>query len=185
MRAGELVLVDEICSGTDPNEGAALAMSILDHLNREGVWSIVTTHYSELKTFAFGRQGMENASVEFNPETLLPTYRLLMGVPGSSNAFHVSGRLGLSDDIIRQAGAFLNQEHAHMEDVLQGLESQRRRYEESSREMESLRFESEKLRNELAFQNGNSSSSATNYSARRGTRPTKSTGTAAGRPRPS
>ncbi len=152
VRAGELVLVDEICSGTDPNEGAALAMSILDHLNREGVWSIVTTHYSELKTFAFGRQGMENASVEFNPETLLPTYRLLMGVPGSSNAFHVSGRLGLSDDIIRQAGAFLNQEHAHMEDVLQGLESQRRRYEESSREMESLRFESEKLRNELAFQ---------------------------------
>ena len=151
VRPGDLVLVDEICSGTDPNEGAALAMAILDYLTGRGVWSIVTTHYSELKTFAFGRKGMENASVEFNPDTLMPTYRLLMGVPGSSNAFNISRRLGLPDAIIDKAGAFLNEEHAHMEDVIQGLENQRRQYEESNREMEQLRYESEKLRNELAF----------------------------------
>ncbi len=151
VRPGDLFLVDEICSGTDPNEGAALAMAILDYLTGRGVWSIVTTHYSELKTFAFGRKGMENASVEFNPDTLLPTYRLLMGVPGSSNAFSISRRLGLPDAIIDKAGAFLNEEHAHMEDVIQGLETQRRQYEESSRELEQLRFESETLRNELVF----------------------------------
>ena len=151
VRPGDLFLVDEICSGTDPNEGSALAMAILDYLTGRGVWSIVTTHYSELKTFAFGRKGMENASVEFNPDTLLPTYRLLMGVPGSSNAFSISRRLGLPDAIIDKAGAFLNEEHAHMEDVIQGLETQRRQYEESSRELEQLRFESETLRNELVF----------------------------------
>ena len=152
VRERDLVLVDEICAGTDPNEGAALAMSILDHLTKQGVFTMMTTHYSELKTFAFGREGMENASVEFNPDTLLPTYRLLMGVPGSSNAFNISRRLGLSEEIVHNAGDLLNEEHVHMEDVLQGLEGERRRFESRSREVEELRYESEKLRNQLAWQ---------------------------------
>ena len=105
-----------------------------------------------MKTFAYGREGMENASVEFNPDTLLPTYRLLMGVPGSSNAFSISRRLGLSEEIVHNAGDLLNEEHVHMEDVLQGLEGERRRFESRSREVEELRYESEKLRNQLAWQ---------------------------------
>ena len=152
VRAGDLVLIDEICAGTDPNEGAALAMSIIQYLHDMEVLSILTTHYSELKTFAFGREGMENASVEFNPETLLPTYRLLMGVPGSSNAFNISKKLGLPEDIISKAGEYLNSEHVHMEDVLQGLEGERRKYESSNREIDNLRYESEKLKNQLEYQ---------------------------------
>lgn len=152
VRPGDLVLVDEICAGTDPNEGAALAMSILDHLTRLGALTIMTTHYSELKTFAFGREGMENASVEFDQDTLLPTYRLLMGVPGSSNAFTISRKLGLSNEIIRSAGELLQQEHIHMEDVLRGLEGERKKYEAGAREVEALKQESEVLRNQLAWQ---------------------------------
>ena len=150
VQSGDLVLVDEICAGTDPNEGAALAMAILEHLYNNKVLTMVTTHYSELKTFAYGNEGMENASVEFDPVSLRPTYRLLMGVPGSSNAFNISRRLGLADEIVSQAGQLLNQEHVHMETVLQELEGQRRRYESGSKEIEELRFESEQLRNELA-----------------------------------
>lgn len=152
VRPGDLVLVDEICAGTDPNEGAALAMSILDHLTEQGVLTMMTTHYSELKTFAYGREKMENASVEFDQDTLLPTYRLLMGVPGSSNAFNISRKLGLPDSIIASAGNLLTQEHIHMEDVLQGLEGERRKYESGNREIEALQYESEKLRNQLAWQ---------------------------------
>lgn len=150
VQSGDLVLVDEICAGTDPNEGAALAMAILEYLYNNKVLTMVTTHYSELKTFAYGNEGMENASVEFDPVSLRPTYRLLMGVPGSSNAFNISRRLGLADEIVSQAGQLLNQEHVHMETVLQELEGQRRRYESGSKEIEELRFESEQLRNELA-----------------------------------
>ena len=150
VRPGDLVLVDEICAGTDPNEGAALAMAMLEHLHERGALVMVTTHYSELKTFAYGNSGMENASVEFDPVSLRPTYRLLMGVPGSSNAFNISRRLGLAESIVAQAGRLLDQEHAHMETVLQELDSERRRYESGSREIEELRLESEHLRNELA-----------------------------------
>ena len=132
VKAGDLVLIDEICAGTDPNEGAALAMAMLEHLHEQGVLTMVTTHYSELKTFAYGHEGMENASVEFDPVSLRPTYRLLMGVPGSSNAFNISRRLGLAEDIIKNAGELLNQEHVHMENVLQELDSERRRYESGS-----------------------------------------------------
>lgn len=151
VKAGDLVLVDEICAGTDPNEGAALAMSILEHLHKNNVLTMVTTHYSELKTFAYGHEGMENASVEFDPVSLRPTYRLLMGVPGSSNAFNISRRLGLAEEIVAQAGRLLNQEHVHLETVLQELEGERRKYESGSQEIERLRLESEHLRNELAF----------------------------------
>ena len=152
VKTGELVLIDELCAGTDPNEGAALAMSILEHLHKRGVLTIVTTHYSELKTFAYGRQGMENASVEFDPVSLRPTYRLLMGVPGSSNAFNISRRLGLDDDIIENAGSFLTQEHVHMEDVLKELEGERREYETQNREIRSLKAESERIKQELQHQ---------------------------------
>ena len=151
VKAGDLVLIDEICAGTDPNEGAALAMAMLEHLHEQGVLTMVTTHYSELKTFAYGHEGMENASVEFDPVSLRPTYRLLMGVPGSSNAFNISRRLGLAEDIIKNAGELLNQEHVHMENVLQELDSERRRYESGSKEIEDLRRESEQLRNALAY----------------------------------
>ncbi|MBQ9763737.1 MAG: endonuclease MutS2 [Phascolarctobacterium sp.] len=150
VKAGDLVLIDEICAGTDPNEGAALAMSMLEHLHKNEVLTMVTTHYSELKTFAYGHEGMENASVEFDPVSLRPTYRLLMGVPGSSNAFNISRRLGLAEDIVVQAGRLLNQEHVHMETVLQELEGERRKFESGSQEIERLRIESEHLRNELA-----------------------------------
>lgn len=151
VHSGDLVLVDEICAGTDPNEGAALAMSMLEHLHEQKVLTMVTTHYSELKTFAYGHEGMENASVEFDAVSLRPTYRLLMGVPGSSNAFNISRRLGLSANIIEKAGLLLDQEHVHMENVLQELDSERRRYESSSQEVENLRRESEQLRNALAY----------------------------------
>lgn len=149
VKSGDLVLIDEICAGTDPNEGAALAMSMLEHLHKNEVLTMVTTHYSELKTFAYGHEGMENASVEFDPVSLRPTYRLLMGVPGSSNAFNISRRLGLAEDIVVQAGRLLNQEHVHMETVLQELDSERRKFESGSQEIERLRIESEHLRNEL------------------------------------
>lgn len=152
VKAGDLVLIDEICAGTDPNEGAALAMSMLEHLHDNGVLTIVTTHYSELKTFAYSHEGMENASVEFDVESLRPTYRLLMGVPGSSNAFNISRRLGLAEDIIKNARELLNVEHVHMENVIQELDTERRRYESSSNEIEQLRRESEQLRNVLAYQ---------------------------------
>lgn len=149
VKQGDLILVDEICAGTDPNEGAALAMSILNYLTSKGVFTMMTTHYSELKTFAYGRSDMENASVEFDQETLMPTYRLLMGVPGSSNAFNISRRLGLKEKIVDGAKEFLDREHVHMEEVLKGLEGERKRYETSNKEIESLRYETEILRNQL------------------------------------
>lgn len=151
VQSGDLVLIDEICAGTDPNEGAALAMGILEHLHKNSVLTMVTTHYSELKTFAYSHEGMENASVEFDSVTLRPLYRLLMGVPGSSNAFSISNRLGLDRGIIEEARKLLNQEHLHMETMLQELEGERRRYESSSREIEDLRREYERMHNELAF----------------------------------
>jgi DNA mismatch repair protein MutS2 len=145
----DLVLVDEICVGTDPTEGAALAMSMIEYLYDRHVLTIVTTHYSELKTFAYEHEGMENASVEFNPETLRPTYRLLMGVPGSSNAFYISQRLGLPQEILDGAKTYISERHSNMETVLQNLEGERREYENRKDEIESLRIETESLRNQL------------------------------------
>ena len=152
VQQGDLVLVDEICVGTDPSEGAALAMSMLDYLYNKKVLTIVTTHYSELKSFAYEHDGMENASVEFDPTTLRPTYKLLMGVPGSSNAFYISKRLGLAPEILDQAQSLIGAEHANMENVLQNLEGERREYESRNKDIENLQLEAEHLRNELHYQ---------------------------------
>lgn len=153
VKSGELVLIDEICAGTDPNEGAVLAMSILDKLHRAGVNTIVTTHYSELKNFAYEHEGMENASVEFNPETLRPTYKLLMGIPGSSNAFYIANRLGLSNEIVENARNLLSKEQIHVEQVLQNLEGERREYEAQNKEIKELKLQSMYLKRSLEVQN--------------------------------
>jgi len=120
-------------------------------LNKK-VLTIVTTHYSELKSFAYEHDGMENASVEFDPTTLRPTYKLLMGVPGSSNAFYISKRLGLAPEILDQAQSLIGAEHANMENVLQNLEGERREYESRNKDIENLQLEAEHLRNELHYQ---------------------------------
>lgn len=131
----DLVLIDEIGSGTDPDEGAALAISILGYLLKVGARTIATTHYSELKTFAYSQSGIENASVEFDIQTLKPTYRLLIGIPGSSNAFAISKRLGLSEEIVEHAKEFIGKDHAEFENVLNALEEQKIAYDKLNREL--------------------------------------------------
>ena len=131
----DLLLLDEIGAGTDPEEGAALAMAILERLLEIGASTVATTHYSALKTFAYVRDGVENACVEFDVETLSPTYRLLLGVPGASNAFAISARLGLAKSILVRAEALLRDDHAQFEQVVGALEREKRRYEERNAEI--------------------------------------------------
>ncbi|MBQ3336474.1 MAG: endonuclease MutS2 [Selenomonadaceae bacterium] len=135
VTATDLVLLDEIGAGTDPDEGAALAMSILERLLQIGASTIATTHYSELKTFAYSTDGIENASVEFDSETLRPTYRLLIGIPGASNAFAISQRLGLPQSLILRAKQLITADHANFEKIISALESQRMTFEQRNAEI--------------------------------------------------
>lgn len=136
-----LVLFDELCAGTDPSEGAALAVALIEFCRKCGAKLAVTTHYAELKLYAMRTPGVVNASCEFNVETLQPTYRLLIGVPGKSNAFAISKKLGLSQMIIDEARGLVSRNDVNFEDVLSQLEQQRRQMEEAKLEAERLRME--------------------------------------------
>lgn len=141
-----LVLLDELGAGTDPIEGAALAMSILEELNDRHCICVSTTHYSEIKAFAMTHEGMENASMEFDIDRLCPTYRLYIGIPGKSNAFEISSRLGLPNRIIDKAKGFLKGEDVRFEDIISSAQSQHRIAEEERKMAEEARAELEKLR---------------------------------------
>ena len=144
-----LVLFDELCAGTDPTEGAALAISILHKLNQYGSIVMATTHYSELKVYALTSGGVENACCEFDVETLSPTYRLLIGIPGKSNAFAISAKLGLPDNIIDDARDRIGQKDAEFEDLLASLESNRQTIEKEQLEINQYKAEIENLKKKL------------------------------------
>lgn len=148
-----LCLFDELCAGTDPTEGAALAISILHKLHQYGATTMATTHYSELKVYALSTPGVENACCEFNVETLSPTYRLLIGIPGKSNAFAISSKLGLASNIIDDAKSRLSDKDVDFEDMLANLEASRITIEKEQLEIKKYKAEVENLKKKLTDKN--------------------------------
>lgn len=148
LSGNSLVLMDEVGSGTDPAEGAALAKALLDTLMVRNARVIATTHYGELKEYAYSHEGVENASVEFNRETLSPTYRVLIGIPGSSNAFYIASRLGMPAEIVEEARSFLSRREIETGELLQQIEASRRKAADMEREAEIAREEAYRAREE-------------------------------------
>lgn len=148
VNENSLVLFDELGAGTDPTEGAALAIAILNHLHQQGIRTMATTHYSELKVFALSTPGVENACCEFDVETLRPTYHLLIGIPGKSNAFAISSKLGLPDYIIDEAKTHLSEQDESFEDLLTDLETSRRTIAKEQEEINAYKRELERLKAE-------------------------------------
>ncbi|MEB6237464.1 endonuclease MutS2 [Staphylococcus gallinarum] len=147
-----LILFDELGAGTDPSEGAALAMSILDHVHKIGSLVMATTHYPELKAYSYNRQGVMNASVEFDVNTLSPTYKLLMGVPGRSNAFDISKKLGLNIEIIQKAKSMIGQDEQEINEMIASLEYNSKRVDEQRIELEQLLREAQETHQSLTKQ---------------------------------
>ncbi|MCI8418686.1 MAG: endonuclease MutS2 [Lachnospiraceae bacterium] len=144
-----LVLFDELCAGTDPTEGAALAISILSYLHKQGIRTMATTHYSELKVYALSAPGVENACCEFQVDTLSPTYRLLIGIPGKSNAFAISSKLGLPDFLIEDARSQISEQTESFEDLLADLETSRKTIQLEQEEIQRHKAEIKSLRQAL------------------------------------
>lgn len=144
-----LLLFDELGSGTDPQEGASLAISILDYIGTKGSYVMATTHYPELKVYAYNRSGTINASMEFNSDTLAPTYKLQIGIPGRSNAFDISRRLGIPEQIIEQASGFIQEDNQSLNEMIADLEQKKRKAELESHQLRKQIAESDKLLEEL------------------------------------